>query len=109
MNEEKIETTLKGNTLRVYWYLLGKSDGIEGARELQRASGFSSSALAVHHLDKLADVGPNRKHKCRLSVDKNGKRRCFETVHKIWHIYASAFFSLRHNVYDSYHLLFDAA
>lgn len=57
MNEEKIETTLKGNTLRVYWYLLGKSDGIAGARELQRALGFSSPALAVYHLDKLADVG----------------------------------------------------
>ena len=57
MSEEKIETTLKGNTLRVYWYLLGKSDGIAGARELQRALGFSSPALAVYHLDKLADVG----------------------------------------------------
>jgi hypothetical protein len=57
LNEEKIETTLKGNTLRVYWYLLGKSDGIAGARELQRALGFSSPALAVYHLDKLADVG----------------------------------------------------
>jgi hypothetical protein len=57
LNEEQIETTLKGNTLRVYWYLLGKSGGIAGARELQRALGFSSPALAVYHLDKLADVG----------------------------------------------------
>jgi hypothetical protein len=57
LNEEQIETTLKGNTLRVYWYMLGKSDGLAGTRELQRALGFSSPALANYHLDKLADVG----------------------------------------------------
>ena len=57
MSEEKIETILKGNTLRVYWFLLGRSKGSAGARETQRALRFSSPALAVYHLDKLADLG----------------------------------------------------
>jgi hypothetical protein len=57
MSEEKIESTLKGNTLRVYWYLLGKSDGSAGPREVQRALRFSSPALAVYHLEKLAELG----------------------------------------------------
>lgn len=57
MADEKIESLLKGNTLRVYWFLLGKTDGVAGAREVQRALGFSSPALAVYHLDKLAELG----------------------------------------------------
>jgi hypothetical protein len=57
MEDEKIESTLKGNTLRVYWFLLGKSDGLAGAREVQRALRFSSPGLAVYHLDKLVELG----------------------------------------------------
>ena len=55
-DEEKLEAELKGNTLRVYLYVL-KSGGSVGAREGQRALGFSSPTLAVYHLDKLVDLG----------------------------------------------------
>jgi hypothetical protein len=57
MSEEKIESLLKGNTLRVYWHLLKTRNGSVGARETQRALKFSSPALAVYHLDKLAELG----------------------------------------------------
>ena len=57
MSEEKIESTLKGNTLRVYWFLLSKPQSSAGPREVQRGLGFSSPALAVYHLDKLAELG----------------------------------------------------
>jgi hypothetical protein len=57
MSEEEIETLLKGNTLRVYWYLLSKPETLIGARQTQRALRFSSPALAVYHLDKLSDLG----------------------------------------------------
>ena len=57
MNEEYIASNLKGNTLRVYWYLLRSSEGLAGPREVQRKLGFSSPALAVYHLEKLADLG----------------------------------------------------
>ena len=57
MSEQEIESILKGNTLRVYWYLLGKQDTPVGVRETQRALKFSSSALAAYHLDKLVDLG----------------------------------------------------
>ena len=61
INEEKIESELKGNTLRVYWVLLRSSSGIVGVREVQRSLGFSSPALAAYHLEKLKELGLVRK------------------------------------------------
>jgi hypothetical protein len=57
VSEEKIESLLKGNTLRVYWFLLKSPNDAVGARETQRALKFSSPALAVYHLDKLVELG----------------------------------------------------
>lgn len=57
MSDEKVESLLKGNTLRVYWYLLKTPDGSIGVRQTQRALRFSSPALAVYHLDKLDELG----------------------------------------------------
>jgi hypothetical protein len=48
---------LKGNTLRVYWYLLSSSNNFVGPRQIQRELNFSSPALAVYHLDKLMELG----------------------------------------------------
>ena len=72
MSEEKIESVLKGNTLRVYWFLLRSPNGIVGARETQRALKFSSPALAVYHLDKLDELG--------LAEKTNGEYRLVKAV-----------------------------
>jgi hypothetical protein len=72
VDEEEIESELKGNTLRVYWYILSKPDHSIGARETQRALKFSSPALAVYHLDKLSDLG--------LVEKNNGEYRIVKTV-----------------------------
>jgi len=72
MSEEKIESILKGNTLRVYWFLLRASNGVVGARETQRALSFSSPALAVYHLDKLVELG--------LVEKTDGEYRLVKTV-----------------------------
>jgi DNA-binding transcriptional ArsR family regulator len=56
LDEEKIASELKGNTLRAYWALMNAKDGVLGVRELQRRLGFSSPALASYHLNKLADM-----------------------------------------------------
>jgi hypothetical protein len=72
MSEEKIESILKGNTLRVYWFLLRSPNGIVGARETQRALKFSSPALAVYHLDKLTELG--------LAEKTNGEYRLVKAV-----------------------------
>lgn len=61
LDEEKIASKLKGNTLRVYWHLLRSSSGVVGVRETQRSLGFSSPALALYHLEKLAELGLVRK------------------------------------------------
>ena len=57
MSERVVANELKGNTLRVYWYLLNSSAEFVGPRQIQRELGFSSPSLAVYHLDKLLDLG----------------------------------------------------
>jgi predicted DNA-binding transcriptional regulator len=52
-----LESELKGKTLIVYWYLLQQPTHTVGVREVQRALGFSSPSIAVHHLEKLQDLG----------------------------------------------------
>jgi len=56
VDEEKIASELKGNTLRVYWHLLKAPNGVAKVRETQKLLGFSSPALAVYHLDKLVEL-----------------------------------------------------
>lgn len=53
----RINSELKGNTLRVYWYMLKSREGTAGVREVQRALGFSSPALASYHMEKLVELG----------------------------------------------------
>ena len=54
---EKVASELKGNTLRVYWYVMNADKQTVGVREVQRALSFSSPTLALYHLDKLKDLG----------------------------------------------------
>ena len=54
-DENAIESELRGNTLRVYWYMLSQSDSV-GVREVQRALGMSSPSVASHHLSKLVTL-----------------------------------------------------
>jgi predicted DNA-binding transcriptional regulator len=52
---KKAESQLKGNTLRVYVYVVTHRKS--GVREIQRALHFSSSSLAQYHLTKLLELG----------------------------------------------------
>ncbi len=54
---DRINSELKGNTLRVYWFLLKSREGTVGVRQVQRGLGFSSPALASYHLEKLLELG----------------------------------------------------
>ena len=52
---DDVEPDLKGNTLRVYWYMI--QQGVQvGVREVQRALSMSSPSVASHHLSKLVDM-----------------------------------------------------
>jgi len=57
VSADKIASELKGNTLRVYWFVMNASNQTVGVREAQRALSFSSPTLALYHLDKLRDLG----------------------------------------------------
>jgi hypothetical protein len=72
MNDDKIESELKGNTLRVYWILLNSQTGTIGVRGVQRALRFSSPALASYHLTKLEELG--------LAEKTNGEYRLIRDV-----------------------------
>ncbi len=49
-----VDKLLKGRTMSVYALLL--SNGEKGVRDVQRALGFSSPSLALHHLTKLSEL-----------------------------------------------------
>lgn len=72
--DKKIESELRGNTLRVYWYLLGHGgeSGV-GVREVQRALDFSSPQLAAYHLDKLVELGLVERKRGEYSLAKTVK------------------------------------
>lgn len=54
-DEIAVESELRGNTLRVYWYMLSQNESV-GVREVQRAVGMSSPSVASHHLTKLVNL-----------------------------------------------------
>ena len=68
MSEEALDM-LKGTTLKVYRYMV-KHDEPIGPRELQRALGLSSPALADYHLKKLEEMGLAAKTSDGYAVDK---------------------------------------
>ena len=51
-----VASELKGNSLAIYWFMLRHGRPL-GAREIQRRIGLSSSSLALHHLNKLIELG----------------------------------------------------
>ena len=53
--EMGIEPELRGNTVRVYWYMLNNNESV-GVREVQRALNMSSPSVASHHLTKLVSL-----------------------------------------------------
>jgi len=53
-DKDLVEKLLKGRTMSVYALLLQR--GEMGVRDVQRALGFSSPSLALHHLTKLSEL-----------------------------------------------------
>jgi DNA-binding transcriptional ArsR family regulator len=80
VDEDKIESELKGNTLRVYWFMFKSGGDAVGVRELQKALGFSSPRLAAYHLEKLEELGLVKKERgeyCLVREVKVGVLRQF--------------------------------
>lgn len=71
--EKVIESELKGPTLRIYWHILGSKKKSIGVRPVQRALGFSSPSVALHHLEKLRTLG-------LLDKDSTGEYHLIEQV-----------------------------
>ncbi|MEM2136990.1 MAG: hypothetical protein QXI93_03435 [Candidatus Methanomethylicia archaeon] len=56
IDEGRLEYLLRGKTWSVYWLLL-KTGRPMGVREVQRALHFSSPSVALHHLERLRELG----------------------------------------------------
>ena len=56
MSDEELAASLKGKTLRVYWYMLRHPEPLT-AREIQRGADLSSPSLSMHHLERLKEFG----------------------------------------------------
>jgi hypothetical protein len=91
-DSEKIAADLKGNTLRVYWYVLNASGKVVGVREVQRALGFSSPTLALYHLDKLRDLGLVGKDSGEYRLIKEVKVDILKQFLKVGRIFVPRFF-----------------
>ena len=96
-----VRSTLKGTTLRVYWYLLriGKPTT---ARRLQRSLGFSSPSVASYHLEKLIAMDLVKKNvRGDYELKKTISLEVMDSFVRISHLmipryvfYATFFFSL---------------
>jgi len=71
-NLRRAEAEVRGTTLRVYWNVFKSEDSV-GVREIQRACGLASPSTALHHLEKLRELGVVQK-------DEYGKYRLMEQV-----------------------------
>jgi len=91
VDSEKIASDLKGNTLRVYWYVLNASGKIVGVREVQRALGFSSPTLALYHLDKLKELGLVAKDSGEYRLIKEVKVDILKQFIKVGRIFVPRF------------------
>lgn len=73
---------VKGNTLKVYLYLLKNSPS--ELREVQHALGFSSASLASYHLGKLVELGFAKQDAYgRYSAVKESADRVLEGYSKV--------------------------
>ncbi len=91
VDSEKIASELRGNTLRVYWYVLNASGHVVGVREVQRALGFSSPTLALYHLDKLKDLGLVAKESGEYRLVKEVKVDILKQFMKVGRVFVPRF------------------
>ena len=111
VDSEKIASDLKGNTLRVYWYVLNASGKIVGVREVQRALGFSSPTLALYHLDKLRELGLVAKDSGEYRLVKEVKVDILKQFMKVGRIFVPRFaaYAVFFTVLSVYYVLFLAS
>ncbi len=62
LDPRRIEAELRGKTLITYWYLIRQGSNSIGVRQVQRSLGFSSPSVALHHLEKLRELGLLKKN-----------------------------------------------
>lgn len=90
-DSEKVASELKGNTLRVYWYVMNANKQTVGVREVQRALEFSSPTLALYHLEKLRDLGLVSKDSGEYRLIKEVKVDVLKQFLRVGHVFVPRF------------------
>ncbi len=90
-DQDRIASELKGNTLRVYWYVLNNTDKSIGVREVQRALKFSSPTLALYHLEKLRELGLVSKDSGEYRLVKEVKVDVLKVFVRVWRFFVPRF------------------
>ena len=90
-DQDRIASELKGNTLRVYWYVLNNTDKSIGVREVQRALKFSSPTLALCHLGKLRELGLVSKDSGEYRLVKELKVDVLKVFVRVWRFFVPRF------------------
>jgi len=90
-DQDRIASELKGNTLRVYWYVLNNTDKSIGVREVQRTLKFSSPTLALYHLEKLRDLGLVSKESGEYRLVKEVKVDVLKVFVRVWRFFVPRF------------------
>ena len=90
-DQDKIASELKGNTLRVYWYVLNNTDKSIGVREVQRSLSFSSPTLALYHLEKLRELGLVSKESGEYRLVKEVKVDVLKVFVRVWRFFVPRF------------------
>ena len=90
-DQDRIASELKGNTLRVYWYVLNNTDKSIGVREVQRALKFSSPTLSLYHLEKLRDLGLVTKASGEYRLVKEVKVDVLKVFVRVWRFFVPRF------------------
>ncbi len=88
---DRIASELKGNTLRVYWYVLNNTNKTIGVREVQRSLGFSSPTLALYHLEKLRELGLVSKETGEYRLVKEVKVDVLKVFVRVWRFFVPRF------------------
>ena len=91
IDQDRIASELKGNTLRVYWYVLNNTDKSIGVRIVQRALSFSSPTLALYHLEKLRELGLVTKESGEYRLVREVKVDVLRVFVRVWRFFVPRF------------------
>jgi len=101
---DKIESRLKGNTLRLYWHMvkIGKPVSIN---DVQKKLSLSSPGLVAYHLNKLVELGLVEKILGEYKLSENVRVGVLRSFVRLWglmiprYVFYAVFFTVLSSIF----------